>query len=99
MSGNMHQPFLVDALAEPTSSGILVLTVLPRCYVPRRCHGFAAAVGKAGALVAGVVFGKVNDQTKFWISAACGFAGVVCTLILIPGEHELPANAANPSRA
>lgn len=48
------------------------------------CHGFSAAVGKAGALVAGVVFGLVSDRTKFWISAACGAAGAVLTLILIP---------------
>jgi hypothetical protein len=40
-----------------------------------QCHGFAAAVGKAGALVAGVVFALTSDRGKFWISAACGFAG------------------------
>ena len=28
------------------------------------CHGFAAAVGKAGALVAGVVFNLVDDRGK-----------------------------------
>lgn len=48
------------------------------------CHGFAAAVGKAGALVAGVIFHLVSDQGKFIISAACGVAGVICTLIFIP---------------
>lgn len=48
------------------------------------CHGFAAAVGKAGALVAGVVFGEVDDRTKFWISGACGAAGVIVTFIAIP---------------
>lgn len=63
--------------------------LLPAELVPTemraQCHGFAAAVGKAGALVAGVVFGLVNDRTKFWISAACGLAGVVVTIIFIPG--------------
>ncbi|KAG2435777.1 hypothetical protein HXX76_006973 [Chlamydomonas incerta] len=48
------------------------------------CHGFSAAVGKAGALVAGVVFGLVDGRTKFWISAFCGLAGVILTLITIP---------------
>ncbi len=33
------------------------------------CHGFAAAVGKAGALVAGVVFGLVNDPSKIAFQA------------------------------
>ncbi|KAK2078160.1 hypothetical protein QBZ16_004028 [Prototheca wickerhamii] len=48
------------------------------------CHGFAAAVGKAGALVAGVIFNLVSDRDKFWISGACGAAGVVLTFITIP---------------
>lgn len=39
------------------------------------CHGFSAAVGKAGALVAGVVFAMVDNRVKFWISAFCGLAG------------------------
>ena len=51
---------------------------------PRRCHGFAAAVGKAGALVAGVVFNLVSNQGKFWISAFCGLAGVLCTFVFTP---------------
>ena len=62
------------------------------------CHGFAAAVGKAGALVAGVVFGLVSDQGKFYISAFCGLAGVVCTIIFIPGEAGL-ARAVRAARA
>lgn len=53
-----------------------------------QCHGFSAAVGKAGALVAGVVFGLVDDRAKFWISAACGLAGVVVTVIFIPGARN-----------
>lgn len=47
-------------------------------------HGISAAVGKAGALVAGVVFALTSDQGKFYISAACGLAGVVCTFLFIP---------------
>ena len=34
------------------------------------CHGFAAAVGKAGALVAGVVFNHVDDRGK--VRHRCG---------------------------
>ncbi|KDD76549.1 hypothetical protein H632_c186p1 [Helicosporidium sp. ATCC 50920] len=48
------------------------------------CHGFAAAIGKAGALVAGVVFNLVSDRSKFWISGACGGVGVLVTLAFIP---------------
>ncbi|KXZ43854.1 hypothetical protein GPECTOR_79g133 [Gonium pectorale] len=47
------------------------------------CHGFSAAVGKAGALVAGVVFNLVDNRAKFWISAFCGLAGIILTFITI----------------
>ncbi|KAK9814173.1 hypothetical protein WJX72_001627 [[Myrmecia] bisecta] len=47
-------------------------------------HGISAALGKAGALVAGFVFNAVSNQTKFYISAFCGLAGVVVTLAFIP---------------
>ena len=39
---------------------------------------------QAGALVAGVVFALTSDKGKFYISAACGLAGVVCTFLFIP---------------
>jgi MFS family permease len=48
------------------------------------CHGFSAAVGKAGALVAGVVFSIASNQAKFLISAVCGIISVICTLLFIP---------------
>ncbi len=39
---------------------------------------------QAGALVAGVVFALTSDQGKFYISAFCGLAGVLCTFLFIP---------------
>ena len=69
-------------------AGLLPAETIPT-EMRSMCHGFAAAVGKAGALVAGVVFGLVSDQGKFYISAFCGLAGVVCTIIFIPGEARL----------
>ena len=39
---------------------------------------------QAGALVAGVVFALTSDKGKFYISAACGLAGVICTFLFIP---------------
>eukprot|EP00887_Chlorella_sp_A99_P005874 scaffold1.g5874.t1 len=103
--------------------------LLPAETVPTemraRCHGFAAAVGKAGAVVAGVVFGlrpacttgleaamtaagaapgcvvnsastpdareaqndlltAAENQRNFYISAACGIAGLLLTWALVP---------------
>ncbi|KAL6777660.1 PTA1A [Auxenochlorella protothecoides x Auxenochlorella symbiontica] len=48
------------------------------------CHGIAAAVGKVGALLAGVVFSLVDDRSKFWISGVCSAAGVLLTFLLVP---------------
>ena len=48
------------------------------------CHGMSAAVGKAGALVAGVIFSLCSNQAKFIISAACGLVGAILTWIFIP---------------
>jgi len=39
---------------------------------------------QAGALVAGVVFALTSDKGKFYISAFCGLAGVLCTFLFIP---------------
>lgn len=55
--------------ARPPCAGPNATTwLLPAEVVPTEmramCHGFAAAVGKAGALVAGVVFNMVDDRGK-----------------------------------
>jgi len=68
----------------PNATTWLLPAELAPTEVRSASHGFSAAVGKAGALVAGVVFGLVSDRTKFWISASCGFVGVVVTLVFIP---------------
>jgi hypothetical protein len=38
-------------------------------------HGIAAATGKAGALVAGIWFQHVDNQTKFTITTVCAGIG------------------------
>jgi len=68
----------------PNATTWLLPAELSPTEVRSACHGFSAAVGKAGALVAGVVFSHVSDQTKFTISAICGLIGAVITFILIP---------------
>lgn len=51
-------------------------------------HGWSAACGKVGALVAGVLFGlkifKTNPMYTFIISGVCGFVGLVVTILFIP---------------
>jgi len=48
------------------------------------CLSSQGVLMQAGALVAGVVFALTSDQGKFYISAACGLAGVLCTFLFIP---------------
>lgn len=47
-------------------------------------HGLAAACGKLGAVVAGIVFVFVGNVAKFYISAVCGLVGAVLTVVFIP---------------
>jgi hypothetical protein len=77
----------------PNATTWLLPAELAPTQVRSLCHGFLAAVGKAGALVAGVVFALVDNRTKFWISVACGEAGVVLTLITTPHTTGGPSRA------
>jgi MFS family permease len=52
-------------------------------------HGIAAAVGKVGAIVAGVVLAQVSNQAKFYISAICGLVGFIITIIFVPDTTSL----------
>ncbi|EFJ43350.1 proton/phosphate symporter [Volvox carteri f. nagariensis] len=68
----------------PNATTWLLPAELSPTEVRSMCHGFSAAVGKAGALVAGVVFNLVDNRAKFWISAFCGLAGIILTFFTIP---------------
>lgn len=68
----------------PNATTWLLPAELNPTEVRSACHGFSAAIGKAGALVAGVIFGLCSDQAKFIISAACGAVGAVVTYLFIP---------------
>jgi len=67
----------------PNTTTWLLPAELAPTEVRSMCHGFSAAVGKAGALVAGVIFNLVDNRGKFWISAFCGLGGAILTWILI----------------
>jgi len=47
-------------------------------------HGISAAAGKAGALVAAILFNFVTEKNLFLISGYCSFVGMVVTWITIP---------------
>ncbi|KAK2807233.1 hypothetical protein FQN50_005520 [Emmonsiellopsis sp. PD_5] len=52
-------------------------------------HGFAAAIGKLGALTAAVMYNYIDTQTKFYVVPWFGLAGMVLTWIWLPDTTGL----------
>jgi len=52
-------------------------------------HGFSAACGKLGALVAAVMYNYISDQTKFYVVPWFGLAGMILTLVFLPDTTGL----------
>ncbi|GAA5921234.1 hypothetical protein JCM1841_001646 [Sporobolomyces salmonicolor] len=52
-------------------------------------HGFSAACGKLGALLATVLYNYIDNQTKFWVVTWFGLAGMLVTAIWLPDTTGL----------
>lgn len=52
-------------------------------------HGFAAAVGKLGALLAAVLYNYIDTQTKFLVVPWFGLAGALLTFVFLPDTTGL----------
>ncbi|EER45633.1 Pi-transporter A-1 [Histoplasma capsulatum H143] len=52
-------------------------------------HGFAAAVGKLGALLAAILYNYIDTQTKFYVVPWFGLAGMVLTWLFLPDTTGL----------
>lgn len=52
-------------------------------------HGFSAMIGKAGALLASVLYNYIDNQTKFLVVPWFGLAGMLVTLIWLPDTTGL----------
>lgn len=52
-------------------------------------HGFSACLGKAGALLASVLYNYIDNQTKFYVVPWFGLAGMLLTLIFLPDTTGL----------
>lgn len=80
----------------PNSTTFLLAgEVFPRS-VRATAHGFSAAVGKFGALVATVSFNYIDDRTKFTVSAVVTLLGFVLTIVFIP--HTVGLNLTEQAR-
>jgi hypothetical protein len=68
--------FLVAAEVYPTS-------------IRATAHGFSAACGKLGALLASVVYNDIGTQTKFYFVPWFGLAGMLVTFLFLPDTTGL----------
>lgn len=78
--------FLVNFWVQfgPNSTTFLIAgEVFPR-NVRATAHGFSAAVGKSGALLATVAFNYIENRTKFAVLAFVTVIGFILTLVFIP---------------
>lgn len=80
----------------PNSTTFLLAgEVFPR-GVRATAHGFSAAVGKFGALLATVSFNYIGNRGKFTVSAVVTMIGFALTLVFIP--HTVGLNLAEQGR-
>ncbi|KAK2593593.1 hypothetical protein QQS21_008722 [Conoideocrella luteorostrata] len=52
-------------------------------------HGFSACMGKAGALLASVLYNYIEDQQKFYVVPWFGLAGMFLTWLFLPDTTGL----------
>lgn len=52
-------------------------------------HGFSAAVGKLGALMATILYNYIDVQTRFYVVPWFGLAGMILTFVFLPDTTGL----------
>ncbi|PGH20069.1 hypothetical protein AJ80_03719 [Polytolypa hystricis UAMH7299] len=73
----------------PNSVTFLVAAEVFPTPVRATAHGFAAAIGKLGALHAAVMYNYISTQEKFYVVPWFGLAGVVLTFVFLPDTTGL----------
>jgi hypothetical protein len=73
----------------PNSVTFLVAAECFPTPVRATAHGFSAAVGKLGALLASILYNYIDTQTKFYVVTWFGLAGVLLTYIFLPDTTGL----------
>ncbi|PRT57029.1 putative inorganic phosphate transporter 1-3 [Wickerhamiella sorbophila] len=68
----------------PNAVTFLVAAEVFPTNVRASAHGFSAAWGKLGALLASILFNYITDQTKFYVVPWFGLAGMIITLVFLP---------------
>lgn len=68
----------------PNAVTFLVAAEVFPTQVRASAHGIGAACGKAGALLASILFNYIGDQTKFYVVPWFGLGGMVLTTLFLP---------------
>ncbi|TVY42790.1 Inorganic phosphate transporter, partial [Lachnellula subtilissima] len=73
----------------PNCTTFLVAAEVYPTPVRASAHGFSAACGKLGALTAAVLYGYIEDSTKFMVVPWFGLAGMIITAVFLPDTTGL----------
>jgi len=73
----------------PNSVTFIVAAEVFPTPVRATAHGFSAAVGKMGALLAAVLYNFIDPQMRFYVVPWFGLAGAILTLIFLPDTTGL----------
>ncbi|KAG9237119.1 putative inorganic phosphate transporter C8E4.01c [Amylocarpus encephaloides] len=73
----------------PNSTTFLVAAEVFPTPVRASAHGFSAAVGKLGALLAAILYNYIDTQTKFYVVPWFGLAGMLVTWLFLPDTTGL----------
>lgn len=73
----------------PNSVTFLVAGEVFPTPIRASAHGFAACIGKAGALLASVLYNYIDTQTKFYVVPWFGLVGMLLTWLFLPDTTGL----------
>jgi hypothetical protein len=73
----------------PNSVSFLVAAEVFPTPIRASAHGMSAAWGKAGALLASVLYNYIDTQTKFYVVPWFGLAGALITAFFLPDTTGL----------
>jgi hypothetical protein len=73
----------------PNSVTFLVAGEVFPTPIRASAHGFGACIGKAGALLASVLYNYIDTQTKFYVVPWFGLAGMLLTWLFLPDTTGL----------
>ena len=73
----------------PNAVTFLVAAEVYPTPIRATAHGFSAACGKLGALLAAVLYNYIDTQQKFYVVPWFGLAGMLVTLLFLPDTTGL----------